>query len=315
MMVSKKNQCTECGTEMEFHFSSGNYVCIKCCQDDRDLVLSLEEKRRIEFREKKEREQKEAQEKRINEEKAAQEKRINEEKAAQERAANYERLKKQGINVNMVQELKTREALPKDSRQEKNNSIYVTTFYMTALENLSSILQKGILSNKKKEDMGIHNISVSNSGIMNMRRRKYLQRGENLLNWCATYFLDRNPMWRYNKSFGHGIKNTVMLKLKINVNQPGCFVTDMNASINDQVVTFYDGQFVSANTIKSIQQTAFDAPINEFTKPCRQAECLIKDKIPSDCIKEIQVGYRGLENRVRDMTNTTLPILYNYALA
>ena len=58
MMVSKKNQCADCGTEMEFHFSSGNYVCIKCSQDDRDLVLSSEEKRRIEFREKMEREQK-----------------------------------------------------------------------------------------------------------------------------------------------------------------------------------------------------------------------------------------------------------------
>lgn len=304
MMVSKKNQCVDCGTEMEFHFSSGIYVCSKCCPDDRKLVFSPEEIRRIEFKEKMEQEQK-----------AAEEKRINEEKAAEERDTYFERLKKQGINVNVVQELRTHDAVPMNSRLEKNIPMYVTTFHMTAFENLSSIIQNGILSNKKIEDMGIHIMSISNDRIMDMRRRKYLQRGESLLSWCGTYFLDKNPMWHYNKCLGHGTKNTVMLKLKINVNQPGCFVTDMNASITRQDVTFYDGPFVSADTVSSIQQTAFDAPINESTKPCRQAECLIKDKISPDCIEAIQVGHRGLENRVRNMIDTTLPILYNYALA
>ena len=47
MMVSKKNQCADCGTEMEFHFSSGNYVCIKCSPDKMKNVLSSDEVKSI----------------------------------------------------------------------------------------------------------------------------------------------------------------------------------------------------------------------------------------------------------------------------
>ena len=113
-----------------------------------------------------------------------------------------------------------------------------------------------------------------------------------------------------------------MLKLDLNIRQNNCFVTDQNAACNWP--TFYEGMFISEQTLQNIQNTAINgedridgAGIYGPTQPnpAKQAECLIKDKIPFDCIKEIQVGYRGLENRVRDMTNTTLPILYNYALA
>ena len=46
MMVLKKNQCA-CGTEKEFHFATGDYICINCSPNDMKYVLSSDEIKKI----------------------------------------------------------------------------------------------------------------------------------------------------------------------------------------------------------------------------------------------------------------------------
>ena len=46
-MVLNKNQCSHCKIEMELHFATGDYICIKCSPDDRNYVLSSDEIKRI----------------------------------------------------------------------------------------------------------------------------------------------------------------------------------------------------------------------------------------------------------------------------
>ena len=231
MMVSKKNQCADCGTEMEFHFSSGNYVCIKCFKDDRELVFSPEEIHRIDLKTRMEKEAAEAKAKVEAEAKAKAEAeakaKAEVKRKAEEKHNQYKKYRRKGIFQNIVRELEPTSAV------SKHSPIHVTAYHMTDIKNLRSILQYGIFSNAKLNEMGITSNSISNNEIMKRRENKFLLEGENLMNWCPTYFIPGTAMWRKLKKRNEiGIQNLVMLKLDLNIRQNNCFVTDQNAACN-----------------------------------------------------------------------------------
>ena len=303
MKRQNSNPCPDCDEELEFEFSSGNYNCSKC--DGPKDVLTPEEKIKRKQIDEERKQQEKIAEERKQQEKIAEE-RKQQEKIAKERKQ-QEKRERYPINVNIVRELKVPRVSNRDTK-------LVTVHHMSSVQNLESIIQHGLLSTSKLNEMSIEYPCISNKQIMNRRKNKFLQPGENLLNWCPTYFRLVNPMWKRIYCSGIGTKNLVMLKLKVNVNQPECFVTDINAAISNTPPTFYEGHYISEGTLQTIQHNARTNVVNESTKPSRQAECLVKDRIPHNSIEEVMVPRREMVYEIKNKINTEIPIIFNSAL-
>ena len=67
-------------------------------------------------------------------------------------------------------------------------------YYITHIENLPSILQRGILSHQKVEELKVPYTPIYDTGIVSKRKDKSTPQHSSLWEYANLYFQPRNPM-------------------------------------------------------------------------------------------------------------------------
>ncbi len=67
-------------------------------------------------------------------------------------------------------------------------------YYITHANNLKSILEKGILSHERIEQLGLKYNSIYNEEVISKRKNKLTPDGESLWHFANLYFQPRNSM-------------------------------------------------------------------------------------------------------------------------
>ena len=99
-------------------------------------------------------------------------------------------------------------------------------YYITHIDNIPSILERGILSHEKIQAAHIPYTPIYDNSIVERRRRRSTPEGRNLWHYVNLFFQPRNPMlYRVINTTGRqnlavlGVENTVL-------QEQGIFITD-----------------------------------------------------------------------------------------
>jgi len=184
-------------------------------------------------------------------------------------------------------------------------------YYITHINNLSSILERGILCHRKIEDEKISFTPIYDAEIVATRREKKLSDGRNLWDFVNLYFQPRNAML-YRVVFFSGARreDIIIIGLKRSIlNRKDIFVTTGNAaSPYTEFIPSKDAQRYIKSIIEKTDKEWWSS--EDDSKRELMAECLVPDKIDPDYISEIYVPNQNALNKVRSKVGSrNIPII------
>jgi len=185
-------------------------------------------------------------------------------------------------------------------------------YYITHIDNISSILEKGILSHKKIMEENIKFTPIYDADIVATRKEKKVIEGKNLWDFVNLYFQPRNAMLYRVVFFGNVNKEDIIiigLKSSILENK-NIFITTGNAA-NPQT------EFISSNVsnIKEYLKNIREKTDKEWwlstdgSKREMMAECLIPEKVSPKYISEIYVSNDIALNKVKKITGEKFSVI------
>lgn len=173
--------------------------------------------------------------------------------------------------------------------------------YITPIENLDSILRRGILSHKRASRVEHHSIALES--VQDIRRGKSVPGGSALHSYANLYFHARNPMMY--RLVHNGYDSLVVLRVSAEaLDIPDTVVTDGNAAT-------YGTRFLpSPEGLCHLDETLIFAKWwtgENYTadlgkKRARNAEVLVPDLVPLDYIKGCYVDTRAKHDACQSLT-------------
>lgn len=184
-------------------------------------------------------------------------------------------------------------------------------YYITHVDNLPSILEKGILSHEKIEEERVHTARVYNTEIVNRRKEKNTPDRKSLWSYANLYFQPRNPMmYRVVHEKEKRAKDLAIVSVTIKVLQtPGVFITDGNAA-NDptQFYTTSTGLKMIGQQWKIVQSEWWNNL--DGSKRKIMAECLVPQRVDPEFINSIYVADEETRSRLSAMVGyRSIPII------
>lgn len=175
---------------------------------------------------------------------------------------------------------------------------YRHLYYITHIDNIGSILEKGILSHKFIEDNGIKFKPIYKKEIVNIRKNKLTPDGKSLWHYANFYMQPRNPMLYLVKN-NIGSANLAVLSCYVSpaVETLGAWVTDGNAA---NLPT----KFFPASKYYEVLESLKDVDGLEYwkeedgSKRRIMAETLVPDRYPQDHIHTILVSNQKTKGKV-----------------
>lgn len=164
-------------------------------------------------------------------------------------------------------------------------------YYITHIDNLPSILQHGILSHQRVEELQISYEPIYDRDIVSNRRMKRVGEDGNTLWYYANfYFQPRNPMmYRVKESVSP--RSIVVLKLKRTLlDRPDIWVTDGNAANQKTQIAR-----PKAERLAKIAQQIDREYWTDTDDAKRQimAECLVPEAVPPSEIECVYISRNG----------------------
>lgn len=186
------------------------------------------------------------------------------------------------------------------NRQKK--APILNAFYITAIDNLPSILKRGILSHNATNEIS-DSVRIYDSEVVERRMQKTTPDGKSLWDFANFYFNPRNPMM-YRVHLCEK-RNVVVLKMKKKIFQDAKYISVGNAASSEsKIVSYKDG-------IKTIQSDNIQRHLTAKSwgqgegKRIIMSELLVPDGASPDYIDTIYVpqNEKGLEVRkkIRDV--------------
>lgn len=175
-------------------------------------------------------------------------------------------------------------------------------YYITHVENISSILSHGILSHRQVEDHGLEYKAVYDAGIVGNRKLKSTPDGRSLWEFANVYFQVRNPML-YRVARERGPKEIVVLGVQPRaLHTPGAYITDGNAASNATDFFHYeDGIRAISEIWSTINSEWWNSA--DGSKRKIMAECLIPESIRPELIHTIYVANHDVATHVRSIVS------------
>ena len=155
--------------------------------------------------------------------------------------------------------------------------------FITYIENVPSILKRGILSHNISRNINFHDISES--GVQERRAKKKIPgTNKSLHDYANLYFDAHNPILSARRS-----ENDKICVLRINnmvLDIDGVIITDQNAARECWFKTVVEGmQLLNKEEIYTTFWTDNNDPIKEYKqKGIKCAEVLVPDRVHSDYI-------------------------------
>lgn len=170
-------------------------------------------------------------------------------------------------------------------------------YYITHVDNVPSIMKRGILSHKKVLTENIDYTKIYNEEIVSNRKKIDVGDGRNLWDFTNLYFNVRNPML-YKVICDRPVENIAVIGVPRNVlNLPGVLVSDGNAASS------YSTMCTPNRTILSrIAKQTDRRWWNMFDGSKRKimAECLVPDSVPPDHIRSIYFSSFDMLEKTRN---------------
>jgi len=166
-------------------------------------------------------------------------------------------------------------------------------FYITHIDNLKSILEKGIFCHNKAKDEGYLIKEISNEEVMDIRKDKKVN-GIPLWDYANLYMRVTNAML-YKVIRKYGLSNIIILGINKNVlSKAGVCITDKNAACS------FTKEFSGADFEEVFKKIGYPLSLEYWTDKFKQqvmAEVLVPNMIPPEYIQKIFVpNEEALEN-------------------
>lgn len=184
-------------------------------------------------------------------------------------------------------------------------------YYITHIDNIPSILKRGILCQKKVREERIHFTSIYDTEIVSKRKNIKVPDGRDLWNFANLYFQPRNPMlYRVIFFSGKKIEEIAIIGLKASIlDKEDILITDGNAvSPYTRILSKKEAQKYIKNIREKVDREwwAFE----DGSKREIMAECLVPERIPPEYISEIYVpNYEALKRVQSKIAGASIPII------
>jgi len=183
-------------------------------------------------------------------------------------------------------------------------------YYITHIDNLPSILERGILCHRKVEDEKIAFTPIYDASIVANRKERKLPDGRNLWDFVNLYFQPRNAMlYRVVFFSGVNLEDIIIIGLKATIlNRKEVFITTGNAAS-------YNTEIHSAKKAREYIKSIREKTDREWwasedgSKRELMAECLVPDKVDTDDISEIYVPNHNSLRKVKRICKRNIPII------
>ena len=173
-------------------------------------------------------------------------------------------------------------------------------YYITHINNLPSILEKGILSHEKIEKEHVQSTRIYNTDIVNRRKEKSPPDQKSLWSYANLYFQARNPMM-YRVVHEKGAKDLAVVSVAKKILQtPNVFITDGNAA-NDPTQFYFpsNGLKMLGQQWKIVQNEWWNTL--DGSKRKIMAECLVPNSVSPEFINSVYVADEETRSRLSGM--------------
>ncbi len=163
-------------------------------------------------------------------------------------------------------------------------------YYITHINNLASILEKGILSHNLIERERIQHTAIYHEEIIALRKSKTTPDGRSLWDFANLYFQPRNAMlYRVLFYSGASRDDVIVIGVKGSIlNRKDIFITTGNAaSYGSQILPIKEGRKIIKNIRKDVDREWWAN--EDGSKRKLMAECLVPEKVSPEYIQEIYV--------------------------
>ena len=171
-------------------------------------------------------------------------------------------------------------------------------YYITHIDNLPSILEKGILAHAKIEELNVSFIPIYNLDIVSKRKDKSTPNGRSLWDYANLYFQPRNPMM-YCLVHEKEKENLIVVGISKEVLQEqGVVITDGNAA-NDPTRFYSQSEGLAA---LYEQRTVIQSDwwnVGDGSKRKIMAECLVPSQVKPEHIHSLFVINDTTRDQVR----------------
>ena len=165
-------------------------------------------------------------------------------------------------------------------------------YYITHIDNLSSIFKRGILSHEKIQAAHMPYTPIYDNSIVERRRRRSTPEGRSLWHYVNLFFQPRNPML-YRVINETGRQNLAVLGVENTVLQgPGIFITDGIAARGlTQIYSQPEGLEMLQTQQEIIQSTSWISWNHcKELKRKLMAECLVPNQVNSEHVQRFIVA-------------------------
>ncbi len=192
-------------------------------------------------------------------------------------------------------------------------------YYITHIDNISSILKLGILSHNiiDKKNISIlsflskHKVkhtTIYDKGIMLNRKNRKTPDNKSLWEYANLYFQVRNPML-YRVVCEQSAENIAVLAIDFEVIKlPGVFVSIGNAASMASDILPAKEYWVVINQLKEVLNCEWWKD-EDGSKRKIMAECLVPEKIPPNYIKEIYVADDKTAQKIKQQIPNEIPMI------
>ncbi|MBA7641843.1 hypothetical protein ES703_49528 [subsurface metagenome] len=173
-------------------------------------------------------------------------------------------------------------------------------YYITHIDNLPSILDKGILCHKRIEEEKIQFTPIYDAEIVESRKNINTPDNRSLWDFANLYFQPRNAMlYRVVFFSGKNIDDIIIIGIKSSIlARSDIFITTGNAVSPYSNILSASEAKKNINNIRKQTDKEWWA-FEDGSKRELMAECLFLDKVSPDNIQEIYVASRNVLNNVK----------------
>jgi hypothetical protein len=154
--------------------------------------------------------------------------------------------------------------------------------YITTIDNLDSILMRGILSHNRARR--VKHTSVASESVQDIRRGKSVPNGSSLHSYANLYFDARNPMMSYLRD----LPDLIVIRVSPDVlDIPDTIVSDGNAATQGTLFWPSPSGLVHLNSELIFATWWTDPDYMRYLekKRVRNAEVLVPNLVPSEYVK------------------------------
>lgn len=172
--------------------------------------------------------------------------------------------------------------------------------YITHIDNIASMLSQGIFSHQQVIDNNIPYTPIYDEEIVSRRKDILAPDGTPIWTFVNFYFQPRNPML-YRVTMKNSENIAILGVDKKILKDPGVFVSTGNAASDESVILkAEDGlPLVESKIIKKEYWSPEDGSKRKI-----MAECLVKDSVPSEYIRNIYVKTKESVEQIKTLIGT-----------